>query len=348
MEAIAIGDLHGTDATGKGGIAKYVQNYDEVIFEEADRAVEWARERGIKNVFLLGDLCESPRMSYDSMLGLVSFFARHEDMQFYVILGNHDLFSDDPKIGHSLQIVMAMYGKENVTFITKPKTIAVDGAPVRFLPYPHDDFDPKALNVFHKEVYGSKGDSGRPMKDDSLSKSKAVCVAGHLHTAHKVRNTYYPGTLAQKNFGEKTDKYFAHIDFTSADSHSIEFIPFEPKYLLHTIVLNDRQDLKQIPKGQFNLVKLVIADGADVSGADWSGKSNIVEIKNFKSKEELRAVLTEDLSDGQALTFDVDEFFSVWLDQSNFSPALLQSIKRVRSRVRKKALAAKSATEVKE
>jgi DNA repair exonuclease SbcCD nuclease subunit len=334
MEAIALGDLHTTDASGKGGIAKYVPNYDEIVFEEADRALEWARERGIRTVFLLGDTCESPRMSYEAMLNLVSFFARNEDMMFYVILGNHDMFSDDPSVGHSLQVVMSMYGRPNVRFIEKPETIKIDKVPVRFLPYPHEDFDPKALNVFHKEVYGSKGDSGRPMKDDKLSKSKAVVVAGHLHTSHRVRNTFYPGTLAQKNFGEKTDKYFAHIDFKSATDFEIEFIPFEPKYLLHTVIINDRRDLKQIPKGQFNLVKLVIADGADVSGADWTGKPNIVEIKNFKSQEELKAVLTEDMSDGEALSVDVEEFFTTWLDQSTYPDELKARVQEVRARVR--------------
>jgi len=333
MEALAIGDLHTTDAAGKGGISKYVTNYDEVVFEEADQVVEWGRQRGIKNIFLLGDVCDSPRMSYGAMLQLVAFLGRHDDMMFFIILGNHDLFSDDPKTGHSLEIVAAMYGRPNVKFVTKPKTIDVDGVPVRFLPYPHESFDVKALNVFHKEVYGSKGDSGRPMKDEKLSKSKAVVVAGHLHTAHKIRNTYYPGTLSQKNFGEKVEKFFAHIDFKSVDDHQIEFIPFEPKYKLHTVVINDRQDLKQIPKGQFNLVKLVIADGADVSGSDWSGVSNIVEIKNFRSKEELKAVLTEDLSDGRALTVDVEEFFSVWLDQAGLDDELRTSVQRVRSRV---------------
>lgn len=339
MEALGIGDLHLLDAAGMGSLSKYVPNADKMVIDEVERVLQWGRERGIKRAFFYGDLSDSPRMGYEGMMALSGMLSRNDDFQFEIIPGNHDMFGETPRTGHSLEVLVKLYSKPNVRFHLKPKTVDLDGAKVRFLPYPHEKFDVEALNVFHKEVYGSSGDSGRLMKDETLSKSKAVVVAGHLHTAHRVRNTHYCGTLYQTNFGEKLPKYFHHIEFNTATDYSIELIPHEPKYKLHTVILNDRQDLKEIPKGQFNLVKLVIADGADVSVSDWADLPNIVEIKNFKSKEELQAVLVEDLTEGTELVIKVDDFFREWVGSLEIDEGLRSQMKAIRRRVLKSARA---------
>jgi hypothetical protein len=243
------------------------------------------------------------------------------------------MYGESPKTGHSLEVLKLLYSKPNVRFYTKPKTVEIDGVKVRFLPYPHEDFDVKALNVFHKEVYGSKGDSGRLMNDDKLSKSKAIVVSGHLHTAHKVRNTHYTGTLYQTNFGESLPKYFHHLNFNSVNDYTFDLIEHEPTYKLHTVILNSRDDLASIPKGEFNLVKLVIQDGADVSASDYADYSNIAVLKNFKSKEDLHAVLTEDLVEGQELVISMDEFFKSWLSSLDVTKEERAHVRAVRRRV---------------
>lgn len=333
MEAVGIGDLHMTTADGSGGLAKYIQNPNEMVVEECATVLQWSRKRGIKNCFFYGDVCDSPRMSYEALIAFTKFLSDNDDFMFYIILGNHDMYGETPETGHSLEVLQLLYSKKNVRFITKPRTLDIDGAKVRFLPYPHENFDKNALNVFHKEVYGSKGDSGRVMEGDGMSKSKSVVVAGHLHTAHRVRNTYYSGTLYQTNFGESQDKYFHHIDFNGPSEYTVELVKHRPRYVLHNVVLQSRADLDTIPSGETNLVKLVVQDGADVSAADYANRPNIAIVKNFKSKEDLHAVLTEDLTEGKQLVVRTEDFFRAWLDAAEIENSMRKRVRQVRRRV---------------
>uniref|UniRef100_UPI0037048797 metallophosphoesterase n=10 Tax=Bacteria TaxID=2 RepID=UPI0037048797 len=291
-EFVAVGDAHFTDSSGSGGLSKYVQNPDKMVADEIRRGpVKYARDNGISNILLLGDQYDGPRASYSGQRELADVVRENPDLRWHAILGNHEMYSEVPENGHALEL-FDLFGLQNLTIYTHPTDVKIDRAPVRFLPYPHLDFSDRALNIFHNEVYGSKSDSGRTVKKEGMNRSKAVAVGGHLHTGHKVRNTYFPGTLYQNNFGEQLPKYFAHIQFNSVADHEIEFINHDPVYKLHTVVLSSRADLENIPRGKKNLVKLVIQDGADVNASDYSAFSNIVLIKNFRSKEDLRAVLT--------------------------------------------------------
>jgi DNA repair exonuclease SbcCD nuclease subunit len=332
-EFIGIGDLHLTSADGSGGLAKYIQNPNEMVMEELLTVLQWARKKGISKAIFYGDVCDSPRMSYEALIAFTKFLSENDDFMFYIILGNHDMYGETPETGHSLEVLQLLYSKKNVRFITKPRTLDIDGAKVRFLPYPFENFDKNALNVFHKEVYGSKGDSGRVMEGDDMSKSKAVVVAGHLHTAHRVRNTFYSGTLYQTNFGESQDKFFHHIDFHSPSEYSIELVPHKPKYVLHNVVLQSRADLATIPTGETNLVKLVVQDGADVTAADYANRPNIAVVKNFKSKDDLHAVLTEDLTEGKQLVVRTEDFFRAWIDSLDVESAMRKRVRQVRRRV---------------
>lgn len=333
MEALAVGDLHTTDASGIGGLSKYVQDSDKMVFREFDRVLEYGRNKGVHTVIQLGDVCENPRMSYSAQLALVDFLDRNSDFEFHFILGNHDMFGEVPDLGHSLELLQRMYKSSHVKFYTKPTNKLIQGARVRFLPYPHESFKKDALNVFHKEVAGAKNDAGRTFDGEDFSRSKAVAIAGHLHTAHRIRNTFYGGTLFQTNFGESLPKYFQHVEFNSVDDYEIRQVKHEPEYKLYNVVLQSRSDLQDIPEGEKNLVKLIIQDGAEVSAGDYAQFTNIVEVKNFKTKEDLAVVLTEDLSEGQEVVFKVSEFFQVWIDSYDVPEEMRGRIRKTRRRV---------------
>lgn len=333
MFALGIGDLHLSSADGSGGLSKYVQDADEMVMNECSCVLQYGRKHGINTALFYGDIFDSPRGSYQGMIALSRFLAANDDFMFQIILGNHDLYGETPDTGHSLELLKLLYAKSNVKFYTKPRTVEIDGASVRFLPYPHESFDVKALNVFHKEVKGSKNDAGRVMNGDELTTSKAVTVAGHLHTAHQVRNTYYSGTLYQQNFGESLPKYFHHIEFNSNKDYEIKLVKHDPKYKLHTVVLSTRDDLSNIPEGEFNLVKLVIQDGCDVSASDYAKFKNIVMIKPFKSKEDLAVILTEDLTDGQAASFKIEEVFKDWLQSLDVDESMRKRIRYQRRKI---------------
>lgn len=332
MEGVGIGDLHLSDSAGSGALSKYLQNSDEVILSEVSKVLDYAKAQAIINIMLYGDLCEGPRMSYDALLLLLRFLRLHSDFRFFMYPGNHDMFSADPSVGHSLQLLQE-YQLPNVKIFTKPTVIKIDGVRCRFLPFPHMSLDKTALNFAHNEVHGSKNDHGRVNTSDALSKSKAVACVGHLHTAHQVRNTYFSGTLLQNNFGESLPKFFHHIRFNSYEDHEITPIPHDPTYKLHTIVVETKDDLNEIPKGKHNLIKLVIADGADVVAGDYAHIKNIEIVKAFKSKEELAAVLTEDLREGSALIIRTDDFFKEWVKSLDCDVTMRNRVRATRRRI---------------
>lgn len=332
MQAVGIGDLHLSPTSGVGALSKYVPESDRFVCGEVDKVVKWAERKNITNVFLYGDTCCGPRMSYEAIGALSAVITAHPESQFYVILGNHDMFSEDPSDGHALEL-LKLFRLPNLKIITKPTRKKIDDAKVFFLPYPHVDFRADSLNIFHNEVKGSTNDAGRSFDHEGLTKSKAVACGGHLHTAQQVRNTYYSGTLYQTTFGEQLEKYFHHIDFESPEEYEITLVPHKAKYTLHNVVIQERADLKLIPTGKTELVKLVIQDGADVTASDYSQFSNIVVTKPFKSQDELATVLTEDLVEGQQLVIRTDEFFAAWLEARDVSDKLKARTVKYRRRI---------------
>jgi hypothetical protein len=343
MQAIGIGDLHLTDAAGSGGLAKYVEQPDLMVCNEVRKVLTYAENHGITEIFQYGDICQNPRMSYDAMLCLFDLLVENNQFNFRIILGNHDMYGEVPETGHSLQVLQKMLmGYDHVRIYTKPRTVKFgkEKTKVRFLPYPSEDFDTEALNIFHKEVYGCSNDAGRVHKDDGLSQSKAITCAGHIHTAHRIRNTYYSGTLYQTNFGEKLPKYFHHIEFNSAKDYEVQLVEHDPLYKLHNIVLQTRDDLSLIPESKHDLVKLVIQDGCDVSASDYAHLENVVDHKNFKTKDELKAVLLEDLTEGKELKIRTEEFFSEWVLGLDVEQTMRDRVVSTRERILNKVKSA--------
>jgi DNA repair exonuclease SbcCD nuclease subunit len=337
FQAICVGDLHVTDVKGKGGLAKYLDDdADAFVFREFQKACDYARKKHVKYVIQAGDVSDSPIMSQRATLLLIEFIRRNEDLTFFFISGNHDSISEDTSLGNSLEILQKV-GFQNAYFFTKPKSVKFGDTKVRFLPWPSEDFDPDALNIYHKEVRGALNDGGRAFDDDSLPASQAVTIAGHLHTSHRVRNTWYIGTLYQTNFGEKNKKYFGHVRFNSAKDFDVELIPNEPEYTLHNVVLESRDDLKNIPTDPKSLVKLIIQDGADVHTADYSGMKNIVQIKNFGSRTDLQQVLAEEFAGAAPVSFDPKDFLITYMGMNGVDEAEQQEILALQVRIREAA-----------
>jgi DNA repair exonuclease SbcCD nuclease subunit len=337
MEMICVGDLHLTDSKGKGGLAKYLEDdADAFVLREFQKACDYARKKHVKYIVQAGDVCDSPVMSQRAMLLLIDFIRRNEDLTFFFISGNHDSISEDTTLGNSLEILQKV-GFPNAYFFTKPKSVKFGDTKVRFLPWPSEDFDPEALNIYHKEVRGALNDGGRAFDDETLPASQAVTVAGHLHTSHRVRNTWYIGTLYQTNFGEKSKKYFGHIRFNSAKDFDVELIPTYPEYTLHNVILESRDDLKNIPTDPKSLVKLIIQDGADVHTADYAGMANIVQIKNFGSRADLQQVLAEELAGAEAVSFDPKEFLIAYMGTQGIEESEQQEILALQERIIREA-----------
>ena len=328
-EIIGIGDLHLTDDKGHGGLAKYIEDHDGYVMSEVDRICKYARKHHVNTVAFYGDICENHRMSYEAMIAFTKCMRRNKDLRFIAYVGNHDKLAKSSSEGHSLE-VLALMRLKNLEIYVEDTYIEIDGTKVKICPWPSTAFDTRVLNFAHIEVYGSQLDSGRKMESEDLPKSKAVTCMGHLHKNHRVRNTYYGGTIYQTNFGEPQPKFFHHIKWTSVDDHEITSVPFDSKYKLFNCVVETAEDVKALPTDPNHLVKLVVKDGADV---EIPNRPNIVINKSFKTKADLAQILTEDLMNGQELILNSAEFFADWIAQQSVPQRLKKHTARVRERV---------------
>lgn len=329
MEAIGIGDLHLTSHNGNGALSKYCKDSDEVILKQASLAVEYGLRQGIRNIFLYGDVCDGPKMSYRAHQALFNFFKQYSLCDFYIITGNHDIVS----VGgtHSLELLETFNAAlPNVYIFRKPTMVEIDGVTVNFLPYPFKDFKYIALNVCHLEVSGCSLDSGRISKSD-IDTGECITVAGHIHTHGKVANCYYSGSPVQTNFGEKLDKGFHHIRFNSRNDYSIDFISQEPSIKLKTLVINTKQDCN-VTQERGDVYRLLIQDGADVQPQDYM-HLNVAQVKSFKTNEDLQSIATaidyvsiEDIKPEDVLNELLDA-------QTNLCDEMRERIREVRRRV---------------
>lgn len=330
---IGIGDLHLTSSLGKGGLSSYVNDHDKAVVVAVKRALSYAKRNQVRQVFLYGDICEAPRMSYSGQIALLSFLRL--DFSFHIILGNHDKFGEVSSAGHSLEIIKELR-LPNVHIYEDPTFVNIEGQDVNFLPWPHCDFNPKALNVAHVDVQGAKTDSGRAVTKGTSS--KAFAVIGHIHTHQRVRNSFYSGTLYQTNFGESQEKFFHHGRYE--DGWEIESIASKPKYVLHSLEVTSNKDLakleRSIPEGELaqNLVKVIVKDGAKITASDY-GNLNVVKLSTPNTARELALAHVEDLTDGSEIEISSDEFFQEWLDNQHHDPSVKKSASRLRTKMLK-------------
>src|SRR6185437_4516379 len=110
-----------------------------------------------------GDTCQNARMTYESHVAMIRLFNQHPDLMFHIILGNHDMRGKDWRAGHSLELLM-LARLPNVHVYVEPTNVKIEGARVRFLPYPFSNFDKSALNVAHIDVKGAKHENGTAVK----------------------------------------------------------------------------------------------------------------------------------------------------------------------------------------
>jgi hypothetical protein len=331
FEAIGIGDLHLTDTAGKGGLAAYIKNHDEVVMQLVTQCLQFAKKRGIKNVFLYGDLCEGTRMSYQGQLALIGLFNTNPNFVFHIILGNHDKIAELSSMGHSLQIIQAM-NLFNVKIYEEDTVVTFGDAKVNFMPWPSTAFKKRSdlLNVAHVDVQGAKSDSGRLFDSDKLSDTKALSVIGHIHTMQKIRNTYYSGTLYQTNFGESQEKFFHHLVFDG--SWEIFNIPVKPIYTLHSVEVSSKKDLKSLPASPTDLIKLILLDGCEITAADY-GQLNVVKVRSVKGEKDLALARIEDLTSGSEIEISSKEFFVEWLRNQNVDRELKKQAVRLRKQL---------------
>lgn len=330
--AAGIGDLH-----LDGKISKFIPNLNELVMNECRSVVKKAIKKGITTVFLYGDICDGTHLSYEAHGLLLEFFLEFPKVLFIVVMGNHDYY--DPE-HNSLNLLLKMVNLgvlPNLRIVAgEPQTFFErKGTPVTVHPWPHDKPVKRHLNVMHIEAKGTKWDTGRDVEGGMDSNS--LCAIGHLHTAQRVRNSYFSGTLYQTSFGERPEKYWHLIKWTGtlADSE-IQLVPHKPVFRLDNVVIKTLDEYHEFLKSatakpdnvdpQTVYYKIFVSTKTVVLPDDpFKSVPNVVKTNVFTSKKELQALLVEDLllddASGQSKV-DTENVLNEWMQKNGIEPGL--------------------------
>jgi DNA repair exonuclease SbcCD nuclease subunit len=286
-EVITIGDLHFDK------LDSLIPGASSLIARCVRRVFKYAMEHGIQTVIFKGDIGDKPKLSQDAQVALIEviFDPKYKDLDLHFILGNHD-FAEDGSYSLRWLEVLAQQLQSNIHVYSKPTEVDMDGVPFLMLPHPYTDTEKGKVNVIHFEVSGSTRDNGRAI--DEGPKNKHFCLAGHLHTPHTIRNTYYSGTLYQTNFGESMPKFFHHVTVESPSDYEVKRVPFKPPWELNNVIVSSMDDLKDIRHEAHILYKLFVKDGADIDiNHVMQRHANVVRHNSFKSKKDLQQQIEE-------------------------------------------------------
>jgi DNA repair exonuclease SbcCD nuclease subunit len=332
-EVIGIGDTHLSKLT------KIIPEADKLSIQAVRRVLAYAQRKGIKHIIFYGDIAEKPTLSTSAtkLLLKLLFAKKYRELEFSILLGNHDFAEDG---SHSLELIETVgdfFSLANVKVYTEPQEVSLDGVIFRLLPYPHTQTSKRVINVGHFEVQGAKRDNGRKVTEGI--DNDHVCILGHLHTNHRVRNSYFSGTLYQTNFGETLPKFFHHIRANSVRDYEVSSIKFIPPWKLVNLEIATAKDIKQIKDEEHVYYKLFIRDGLDLDiNQILQTYPNILKHNFFKNKEELELLLQEgwrldeDLVE-QTVEIDQDSVVNDLLISMGLSEDQLKRSKQIRRRL---------------
>ena len=317
-----IGDLH-----LDGRLSKHIPELNLFIISEVRSAITKAQKKGCSLVIFYGDIGDKPILSYEAHILLTGLFDEFSDMKFIVLAGNHDRL-DAKRTGLDL---LAHWQKPNVRVVKdKPVMMFRDtDHPINLLPWPYyKEVEVDVTNVIHVEVAGSFMDSGRQFTSGHKIPAKCFCVAGHLHTMHKVgKNVHYSGTLYQTYFGEKEGKYWHLVD--SAE-RTVQNIKHSPQYVLRNIIIEKPSDLEElIPDDQNILCKLFVKAGVALHDGVLDKYLNVIKHNTFTTKSELEALVLSDFvidDHSSAVKFDINQALGDWMVAEGINEKLQKAV----------------------
>ncbi len=135
-EFIAIGDLHLNSLNNIFPNLNTEPN--DLIYKALNSALRWARDNGIKDIILLGDVFENPNPSQAEQRRFLNFLVKNKRFNFYIIAGNHDIENvEKSSLDMSTFTTDISNQLDHVKIFLEPKLIYIKGVPFSFLPWPH-------------------------------------------------------------------------------------------------------------------------------------------------------------------------------------------------------------------
>ncbi|RDJ35437.1 MAG: hypothetical protein DWQ19_11520 [Crenarchaeota archaeon] len=293
MKSIIFSDAHIHPHKGK------VERLNDCL-----KVLEWvfntAEERDIKTILFCGDLFHDKQkidvLTYQKTFEV--FVKKMPGKKFYLLLGNHDMYSREKWDISSAAPLAAIPG---VTVVDRPCSLDIDGYEVGFLPYTHNppedlkkikiesDFkvllahvavDGALWNLVHSTIadVAIEHDGEMVKVTPDVFDDYDQVFLGHYHAEQKLtKSVEYVGSPLQLNFGEtEQQKHIIEYDF---ETHKKKYIKnnFSPVHL----VLTEKDDILSFDL-ENNFIRIV---SEDISSSELIGLKNEVLQKNLGSLE---------------------------------------------------------------
>lgn len=211
----------------------------------------FARQQGIKNIDILGDLTHDKNVIYtDAQNSFKDILLDYSDLDFLIFSGNHDLSSTGENQTSSIS---AFDGYSNVECYTKP--VVLDN--ITIVPYSNTmvqdliDEEPNDILLSHFGLSEAQLQSGISLvtniKMKDLAKFKLVLL-GHYHKPQFLQNNttnlYYVGNPTHTSWNDKNEqKRFLVYDTETLEVQSYPISGYK-QYVEYQ--LTDESDSKEI------------------------------------------------------------------------------------------------------
>jgi DNA repair exonuclease SbcCD nuclease subunit len=274
--------------------------YDHIErqIREIEKIYVYAIEKGIKHLFIPGDISDTYKMQADTYIQMLALFKKYDGLiHTYYIGGNHD-FSDVSKTSMDLFSVLLEGGfLKTFHLFLQPEQLKLDGVVVNMMPHPClESLDSRkpCLNFAHVEYTGAIGDNGRPLKTSKEFKSPKCdyTISGHIHKYQhlKSKRAIYCGTPYQTNFGESLPKGFIEIK-SGVERRKMRvqhrFVDNKPGIQLLTEQIETSKDFARLSTEPGIRYRLRVAEGVIVPDNLMLENPNIAQLWTDKGKLEM-------------------------------------------------------------
>ena len=255
-------------------------NFNEYFFEfYENQFFPYLKEHGITDVIHLGDVMDrrkyvSYRIAKDFRERFINQF---ENINFHMLVGNHDTFYKNTNAVNSLQeLVDGRY--ENITVYEEATEVEFDGCKILFVPWINADNMSHTTNLLkksdaqvcmgHLELNGFEMQKGMYMDhgwDKQEFKRFDMVLSGHYHHKSDDGQVFYLGTPYQIYWNDWNDPKGFHVFDT--EKRELERI-VNPRTIFSKIYYDDTMpafdDNHDMSAYKNKYVKLVVVNKKDL------------------------------------------------------------------------------------
>ena len=199
-------------------------------FRALENIYSQAREKGINQVIIAGDLFDAESQNYKDFDNLLK---EYEDIGTHVIPGNHD---------HGIR--QNLFAAQNLTVYSEPALVEMDSLQILFLPYhpdksmgemiasQKDQLDKNWLLIGHGDYLGSRRETNpyepgtyMPLNRDDINRYQpGKVILGHIHRYYNTGKLFYTGSPCGMDINETGKRRFLSLDTDtlSITGHTVE------------------------------------------------------------------------------------------------------------------------------